>query len=316
MYSRGAVHIKIPKGWEISEREVTPEAIYLNRRAILQAAGFLGMEGLLAAATGDKNPYPAKRNNEYNLDNPITDEWAATGYNNFYEFNAEDKSAVKNETGKFVTSPWKFQVTGLVNNPQTFDVDDLVRTFPLEERVYHHRCVEAWAMTVPWTGVSLSKLIERVQPKPEAKFVRFVTVNRPDQMPGIKRYNWYPWPYFEALRMDEAMHPLCMLVTGIYGKPLPKQNGAPVRIVCPWKYGYKSPKSLDRIEFVAKQPATFWNKLQPAEYGWYSNVNPKKPHPRWSQATEKVIPNMGRHSTRLYNGYEKWVAGLYNGKED
>lgn len=307
--------IKIPKGWELPEREATPERTYLNRRQILQAAGFLGVEGLLAAATGDKSPYPAKRNPEFKPDVPVTEEWAATGYNNFYEFDAEDKQNVKNLVGKFVTRPWKVQVSGLVNKPQTLDVDEIERTFPLEERIYRHRCVETWSMVVPWTGFPLSELIKKVEPKPEAKFVRFVSVNRPDQMPGIKRYGHYPWPYFEGLRMDEAMHPLCMVVTGLYGKPLPKQNGAAIRIVTPWKYGYKSPKSLDRIEFVAKEPGTFWNRLQPSEYGFYSNVNPTKPHPRWSQAHEKVIPNMDRRATLMYNGYEKWVAGLYNGKE-
>jgi sulfoxide reductase catalytic subunit YedY len=310
--------IRIPKGWEIPEREATPEAAFLNRRQILAAAGFLG--GLLetedAARADSKSLYPAKRNPEFTLDRPITEEWAATSYNNFYEFNAEDKGAVKNLVGSFTTSPWSIDVGGLVNKPQQLDLDDLVRSMPLEERLYRFRCVEAWSMAVPWTGFPLSALIRRVDPKPEAKFVRFITVNRPDQMPGIKRYHWYPFPYFEGLRMDEAMNPLTMLVTGMYGKPLPKQNGAPVRVIVPWKYGYKSPKSIVKIEFVAKQPATFWNQLQPTEYGFYSNVNPKKPHPRWSQATEKVIPNMERRPTLLYNGYEKWVAAMYKGNED
>lgn len=300
--------IRIAKGWEIDEREVSPEGVYLNRRSLLKAAGFLTLEGLLEAA--------AKRNPEFSPDIQVTEEFAATGYNNFYEFNAENKQAVKDEVGKFVTRPWTLRVDGLVTKPLTLDVDQMVKTFPLEERVYRHRCVEAWSMVVPWSGFPLAELIKRVEPKPEAKFVRFVTAKRPDQMPGINRYNWYPWPYFEGLRMDEAMNPLCMVVTGLYGKPLPKQNGAPVRIVTPWKYGYKSPKSIERIEFVAKRPATFWNQLQPSEYGFYSNVNPGKPHPRWSQATEKVIPNMERRATELYNGYGKWVAAMYTGKED
>jgi len=302
--------IKIPRGWEIREGEATAEGVYLNRRRLLKAAGFLAAERLFAAA-----PYPAKRNPAFKLDREITEEWAATSYNNFYEFNSENKRAVKDEVGKFVTRPWKVQVTGLVAKPRTFDVDDIERTFPLEERLYRHRCVEAWSMAVPWTGFPLSELIKRVEPTPEARFVRFITAKRPDQMPGINRYNWYPWPYFEALRMDEAMNPLCLLVTGLYGKPLPKQNGAPIRIVTPWKYGYKSPKSIERIEFVAKRPETFWNKQQPAEYTFYSNVNPNQPHPRWSQATEKVIPNMDRRATLLYNGYGEWVARMYNGSE-
>ncbi|HLJ16651.1 MAG TPA: protein-methionine-sulfoxide reductase catalytic subunit MsrP [Bryobacteraceae bacterium] len=308
--------IKIRKGWEIPEREATPETAYLNRRQILAAAGFLGLDGLLAAATTDSSSlYPAKRNPEFTLDREITPEWAATGYNNFYEFNAEDKQAVKDEVGKFVTRPWPIQITGLVNNPKTLDLDDLLHQFPLEERLYRLRCVEAWSMAVPWTGFPLSALIRFADPKPQAKYVRFISVKRPKEMPGINRESWYPWPYYEGLRMDEAMNTLSLVVTGLYGKPLPKQNGAPIRIVTPWKYGYKSPKSIERIEFVSKEPGTFWNRMGPTEYGFYSNVNPRKPHPRWSQATEKVLPNMERRATLLYNGYEKYVAGMYNGKE-
>jgi methionine sulfoxide reductase catalytic subunit len=304
--------VRIPRDWEVPEREATPEHVYLNRRQWLVAAGFLGAERLIAASA---SPYPAKRNPEYMLDRPVTEEWAATSFNNFYEFDPADKKAVKDKVGAFVVSPWKIEVAGLVNKPRTFDLDDLLRTMPFEERLYRLRCVEAWSMAVPWTGFPFSELIKAVEPKPEAKYVRFVTVNRPKEMPGMVGTPWYPWPYFEALRMDEAMHPLTLMTTGLYGKPLPRQNGAPVRIVTPWKYGYKSIKSIVRIEFVSKQPATFWNKLQPLEYGFYSNVNPGKPHPRWSQAFEKVIPKMERRPTLLYNGYEKYVAGLYNGKE-
>jgi sulfoxide reductase catalytic subunit YedY len=307
--------IRIPKGWEIPESEATPEHVFLNRRSLLKAAGFFGMEGLLAAAAKEGSPYPAKRNPEFTLDRPVTEEWAATGYNNFYEFHPTDKEAVKNRVGAFITSPWKIEVTGLVNKPKTLDVDDLVKTMPLEERLYRFRCVEAWSMAVPWTGFPLSELIKQVEPKPEAKFIRFVTAKIPSQMPGIKEAAWYPWPYFEGLRMDEAMNPLTLVVTGLYGKPLPKQNGAPIRTVVPWKYGYKSIKSIVKIEFVQKQPGTFWNHTSPNEYGFYSNINPKKAHPRWSQATEKFLPTMERRPTLLYNGYEKWVASMYNGKE-
>ena len=303
--------IKTPKPWDIPERDLTPESAYLNRREILAAAGFFGMQGLLRAA-GETKP---KRNPKYTLVRPITDEAAATGFNNYYEFDAELKQAVQHLTGKFVTSPWKIQVSGLVNKPQTFDLDQLLKKMPIEERTYRFRCVEAWSMAVPWSGFQFSELIKLVEPKPEAKFVRFTTVYRPDQMPGIKKYNWYPFPYFEALRMDEAMNELCFVATGLYGKALPKQNGAPFRMVVPWKYGYKGAKSIEKIEFVAKQPDTFWNKLQPAEYGFYSNVNPKKPHPRWSQATEKVIPAMERRPTLPYNGYEEFVSKLYTGAE-
>jgi sulfoxide reductase catalytic subunit YedY len=204
----------------------------------------------------------------------------------------------------------------LVGKPRTFDLDDILKLFPVEERLYRHRCVEAWSMAVPWTGFALADLIRKLEPAREAKFVRFITARRPDQMPGITRYTWYPWPYYEALRMDEAMNPLTFVVTGMYGKLLPKQNGAPVRLATPWKYGFKSIKSIECIEFVAARPETFWNKLQPAEFGFYSNVNPRKPHPRWSQATEKVIPQMERVETLPFNGYGKWVAGMYTGKED
>jgi sulfoxide reductase catalytic subunit YedY len=304
--------IRIPKGWEIPEREATPEAAYWNRRDIIKAAGLLAAPALAAAES--KPLYPAKRNEEFQLDRQITPEWAATGYNNFYEFDPYNKETVKNLVDKFVTNPWEIRVTGLVKEPKNFDLDALVKQFPLEERLYRFRCVERWAMAVPWTGFPLANLIKAMEPKPNAKFVRFVTVNRPSQMPGMKQAP-YPWPYFEGLRMDEAMNPLTMVVTGLYGKPLHKQNGGPVRIITPWKYGYKSPKSIVLIEFVEKEPPTFWNRLQSSEYGFYSNVEPKKPHPRWSQAVEQLIPNMERRPTLQYNGYEQYVAGMYNGKE-
>ncbi len=305
--------IRIPRGWEIPERDATPESVYLNRRQLLAAAGFLGVEGLLSAA--NQGPYPAKRNPEFTLDRPLTEEWASTSYNNFYEFNEEDKTAVKDMVGKFQISPWKIEVKGLVQKPRWYDIDELVRTMPLEERLYRHRCVEAWSMSVPWTGFPFSEIIKQVQPKPEAKFVRFESVYRPKEMPGQVQYTWYSWPYFEGLRMDEAMHPLTLMVTGMYGKPIPKQNGAPLRMALPWKYGFKGAKSIVKIEFISSQPETFWHKSGPNEYGFYSNVNPHKSHPRWSQETERVIPNMERRPTLMYNGYEKWVAGLYNGKE-
>ena len=306
--------IRKPQGWEIPEREATPEGIYLNRRQILKTAGLLAVSPISALAA-PSNLYPAKANTKYHLDVPVTEEWAATSYNNYYEFHPTDKQAVKDRVGKFVTEPWTVTVSGLVNKPGKWDLDKILATFPLEERIYRFRCVERWAMAVPWTGFTLSSLIQAVEPKTEAKFIRFETANLPDQMPGMREAP-YPWPYFEGLRMDEAMHPLTMLVTGMYGKKIAKQNGAPIRLVVPWKYGYKSIKSIVKIEFVAKQPGTFWNKLQSAEYGFYSNIDPKRPHPRWSQAVEQVIPNMERRATLKFNGYEQWVGSLYNGKED
>ncbi len=306
--------IKIPRGWEVPEREAVPEGAYHNRRAILKAMGFVGLEALLAqalpAADTKTGPYPAKLNPKYELDRPITEEWAATGYNNFYEFTL-DKQRVKDMVGPFQISPWKVEVTGLVNKPKTYDVDDLVRRMPLEERTYRLRCVEAWSMAVPWTGFPISALIKEVDPKPEAKFMRLVTAYRPKEMPGIGSQPHYPWPYYEALRMDEAMNELALFVTGLFGKPLPKQNGAPFRLIVPWKYGLKSIKSIVKIEFTAKRPGTLWNDAQGVEYGWYSNVNPNRPHARWSQAHEKVIPAMKRVPTLMYNGYEKYVAHMY-----
>lgn len=307
--------IRSPKGWEIPEREATPESAYLNRRDLLKAAGFLAMEAVGLAAPEAPGLYPAKRNQEFTLDRPVTEEWAATGYNNYYEFDPNDKQAVKDKVGAFQISPWKIEVTGLCNKPKTFDLDDMLKMFPLEERLYRFRCVEAWSMAVPWIGFPLSNLVKAVEPKAEAKYIKFITVSRPKEMPGMQRLPWYKWPYYEGLRMDEAMNPLTMMVTGLYGKPIPKQNGAPIRLIVPWKYGYKSGKSIAKIEFVAKEPPTLWGDLNREEYGFYSNVNPTKAHPRWSQASEKVIPSMERRATLMYNGYEKYVASMYNGKE-
>jgi len=309
--------IRIPPGWEIPEREAAPETGPQTRRRLLKSLGFAGLGTLasqaFAARSGD-GPYPAERNNKYKLDRPVTPEFAATGYNNFYEFTL-DKQEVKEMVDKFETDPWTVEVTGKVNNPGKYDFDDLVRRFPLEERLYRMRCVEAWSMAVPWTGFPASALIKEVDPKPEARYMRMVTVFRPGQMPGINMQSDYPWPYYEALRLDEAMNELTLFVTGIYGKPLPKQNGAPVRLITPWKYGLKSIKSIVKIEFTKREPPTFWNDVAGREYGWYSNVNPNRPHPRWSQAVERVIPTMERRPTLMYNGYEEFVAGLYNGQE-
>lgn len=299
--------IKVPPGWHIPERDATPESVYWNRRRWLAAAGF-GAAGPLLAQQG------VRRNPEFTLDRPLTEEWAAISYNNFYEFSM-DKQAVKGLSKDFNHVPWKLEITGLVNKPQTLDLDMLLKKMPVEERLYRHRCVETWSMAVPWTGFPFAAFAKLADPKPQAKWVRFQSVYRPAQMPGMQEYTWYPWPYFEAVRIDEAMNPLALLVTGLYGKPLPPQNGAPIRLALPWKYGFKSAKSIVRVEFTDKQPKTFWNSLDAREYGFFANVNPKVPHPRWSQAMEKLIPSMERRPTLLYNGYEKWVAAMYNGKE-
>lgn len=312
------MYIKIPRGWEIPEREATPEDSYSSRRTLLRTMGFAGvvgsLTGSLSGAPENSSPYPAKRNSKYTLDRPLTAERVATGYNNFYEFTL-DKQRVRLMVDKFKTEPWKVKVKGQIHNPKTYDIDDLVRRFPLEERLYRFRCVEAWAMAVPWTGFPMSALIREADPKPEARYVRMVTAYRPREMPGIVSQPHYDWPYVEAFTIEEAMNELALFGTGLYGKPLPKQNGAPIRAVIPWKYGLKNIKSIVEIEFTRKRPPTLWNKAAPTEYGWYSNVNPKKPHPRWSQAQERIVPTGEIRPTLMYNGYESFVAELYTGKE-
>ena len=312
----------LPSDWRLAERFVTPEKVFLRRRQFLQQLGFASgglMAGLTArdalaadAAAPAKSPgkYPAKRNSEFDPGWRLTNERVAANYNNFYEFSL-DKEEVAPLSQQLVTTPWPIQVGGLVEKPHTLDAAELIEQIPLEERVYRFRCVEAWAMIVPWTGFPLSKLIAKLSPKTEAKFIRFETFNRPEQAPGMKKQPRYPWPYFEGLRMDEAMHPLTMVVTGIYGKALPKQHGAPLRLIVPWKYGYKSIKSIAKIEFTDKQPTTFWETLSAEEYPFESNVNPKIPHPRWSQAFERMIDTGDRVRTQPYNGYGSQVAKLY-----
>ncbi len=309
--------------WHLPERLVTAEKAFLQRRTFLKQMGFAGA-GLAAgvftnstsaqtaqpAVSENAKKYPAPRSASFNPGWRLTNETIAGSYNNFYEFSLE-KNQVRELVGKFETTPWPIQIGGLVEKPLTIDVRELEDQFTLEERVYRFRCVEAWGMIVPWTGFPLSKLLEKVAPKSEAKFVRFETFNRPEQAPGMKQLRRYPWPYFEGLRMDEALHPLTMVVTGIYGKPLPKQHGAPVRIVVPWKYGYKSIKSIVKIDLIKEQPKTFWETLSADEYPFESNVNPKVPHPRWSQATERLIDSGDRVKTLPYNGYGNEVAKLY-----
>ena len=236
-----------------------------------------------------------------------------TNYNNFYEFST-DKEAVNPLSKDFVTTPWTVEVSGLVNNPKTYGIEDLLKKFPQEERIYRLRCVEAWSMVIPWTGFPLASLLKEVEPTSDAKFVRFETVLRPKEMPG-QDSPFYPWPYQEGLRLDEAMHDLTILATGLYGQPMPNPNGAPIRLVVPWKYGFKSIKSIVKIELVAEQPSTLWNTVGPNEYGFYSNVNPNRPHPRWSQASERRIGELGRRETLMFNGYAEQVASLYEGMD-
>ncbi|MEE8176748.1 MAG: protein-methionine-sulfoxide reductase catalytic subunit MsrP [Acidobacteriota bacterium] len=306
-------YLKIPKGWEIPEREATSEAAFLNRRKFLAAMGIgaIGASGILPCPLAAADAlYPAKRNPAYKLDRPITDEQFATRYNNFYEF-TEQKEDVWKLVDDFKPEPWTIDVSGLVRKPQKLDLDQILRQIPLEERLYRHRCVEAWSMAVPWTGFPFKALIDLVEPKSEATYVRMVTFFRPSQAPGQRTLLHYPWPYYEGLTMAEAMNELAFLVTGMYGHAVPKQNGAPIRLAVPWKYGFKSIKSIVAIEFTSEKPPTFWNDAVPREYDFLANVNPKVPHPRWSQATERVIDTGKIRPTLMYNGYGSYVASLY-----
>jgi sulfoxide reductase catalytic subunit YedY len=310
----GMANIIRRPGWYIPERYVTPESVFRNRRQFLKELGFVGGAALisphLGAAAEATKKYPFARNKEFDPGGvKLTDEKVAATYNNFYEFSTT-KERVHKLTDKFVIDPWPIEIGGLVEKPMKVDVKELVEMMPMEERVYRFRCVEAWAMTVPWTGFPISKLLEKVSPKPEAKFIRFQTFFRPAEAPGFADKS-YPWPYTEGLRIEEAMNPLALFVTGIYGKPLPKQHGAPIRVIVPWKYGYKSIKSIVKIEFVDKQPSTLWETLAPNEYPFESNVNPEVPHPRWSQSTERIIDTGARVRTKIYNGYGDYVAKLY-----
>ena len=320
--------IKRP-GWHLPEREITPESSFLNRRQFLRSLGYSGSALAVAASTACSKStppelaqtlpadqdvygkgYPHSRNSGFNPDWTLTDEQTAATYNNFFEFTTV-KDKVHQMVGSLTIAPWKLEISGDIENQQTVDARELIESMPLEERVYRFRCVEAWAMVVPWTGFPLHKLIERVEPWPEAKFLRFETFNRSHEAPGMTDLS-YPWPYTEGLTMEEAMNPLTFVATGIYGKPLPKQHGAPLRLVVPWKYGYKSIKSISRIEFIQQQPKTFWEALSPIEYPFESNVNPNVPHPRWSQATERMIDTGIRVKTKLYNGYGDYVSDLYD----
>ena len=304
--------IKSRQSWEISENQVTPEHLFLNRRALIGAGAALigasALPSLARAAEEDMTTslYPAKKNEAYTLDRPLTPEAANGSYNNFYEYSTDKKL----NADKLITRPWMVKVDGLVETPKDISIDDLIKSMPLEERLYRHRCVEAWSMTIPWTGFPLNALIAAAKPTSAAKFVRFETFNNPKMAPGQKS-PIYPWPYVESLTMDEAMNDLAFMATGAYGHPLAKVHGAPLRLATPWKYGFKSIKSIVKISFVDKRPVGLWEELQNSEYGFWANVNPEVPHPRWSQATENVIGTNERRPTLLFNGYGEQVASLY-----
>ena len=304
--------------------DVTDEALYLNRRAFMVGAAAL-LVGAGRAAEADAAttppaplaPLKAARNAPLSVSDPETKYDSATTYNNFYEFgvNKDDPARL---AGTLKPRPWTVQVDGLAAKPKTFDIDEIMKLAPLEERIYLLRCVEGWSMVIPWIGVPLATLLRRVEPAGSARYVEFTTLKDPEQFPGQKgglfNLGSLDWPYTEGLRLDEAMHPLTLLTVGMYGRVLPNQNGAPVRVVVPWKYGFKSAKSIVRIRLTSDEPKTAWNKAAPQEYGFYSNVNPNVDHPRWSQATERRIGEFRRRKTLMFNGYDQ-VASLYSGMD-
>jgi methionine sulfoxide reductase catalytic subunit len=290
---------------DIPVNEITDESLFWNRREFLKTAGI----GLAAVSLIPRNFGQFTSGDEDKL-TPYED---ITGYNNYYEFGT-DKGDPKANAGNLKTRPWKIEVTGEVAKPATYDFDELLKPFTPVERVYRHRCVEAWSMVVPWLGVPLAGIIDRLEPTSKAKYVEFTTLLDPAQMPGQRR-QILNWPYVEALRMDEARHPLTLIVTGLYGKPLPNQNGAPLRLVVPWKYGFKGGKSIVKTRFTEKQPMTTWNIAAADEYGFYANVNPEVDHPRWSQARERRVGEFFKRKTLMFNGYADQVASLYTGMD-
>src|SRR5215210_4391988 len=306
------------KSVPVRSSEITPYSQYLSRRDFLKAAGIVTGSALLAACAPDATVIPASTPmnlpaKQDELGDPANSFEAITHYNNYYEFTTNKEGVARLAEG-FKPTPWTVEVYGLVNKPKTYAIEDLLSKFTQEERVYRLRCVEAWSMVIPWIGFTLSSLLKEVEPTSDAKYVRFETVLRPDEMPG-QSSPFYPWPYQEGLRLDEAMHDLTILATGLYGEPLPNPDGAPIRLVVPWKYGFKSIKSIVKIELVAEQPTTLWSMVGPGEYGFYSNVNPNRPHPRWSQASERRIGELGRRETLMFNGYGEQVASLYKGMD-
>ncbi|MBI3436205.1 MAG: protein-methionine-sulfoxide reductase catalytic subunit MsrP [Proteobacteria bacterium] len=309
------------RGWELPESAATPERFFFDRRAFLAASGAVALSLSPTIARAQRaadapdpsiDLYPAKRNGKYTLDRPITDEEKNLTYNNFYEFGSS--KAVAKPAQALKIRPWTIKIDGMVEKEQEIGIDDLMRKVGIEERLYRHRCVEAWSMTVPWSGFPLAKLVELAKPLASAKYLQMETFLDKSVASG-QRQSWYPWPYREGLTMAEATNELAFMVTGAYGKPVAKQMGAPLRLAVPWKYGFKSIKSITHFTFTDKQPKSFWESLQAAEYGFWANVNPEVSHPRWSQASEEVLGTGQRRPTLLFNGYGEYVADLYKGLE-
>ncbi|MEK7400861.1 MAG: protein-methionine-sulfoxide reductase catalytic subunit MsrP [Gemmatimonadota bacterium] len=300
---------------DIPSSEITPESIYLKRREFLEKVG-LGGVGVAALAVGSGTPMVGRVGalfaSEKQDDAPNSYE-EVTSYNNYYEFGT-DKEDPKANSGAFKPKPWTVKVDGFCKKGGNYAYDDLIKAHKIEDRTYRLRCVEAWSMVIPWQGIPLGAMLARFEPQPSAKYVAFETVMRPAEMPG-QRMGILPWPYVEGLRMDEAMHPLTIMATGVYGKPLPNQNGAPIRLIAPWKYGFKGIKSIVRISFVEKEPRTTWSIANPSEYGFYANVNPEVDHPRWTQASERRIGEFRRRRTLMFNGYADQVASMYAGMD-
>jgi sulfoxide reductase catalytic subunit YedY len=295
------------RGWEIAERLVTPEAVAMKRRGVLAGAAALAIAPVSLAVADEAAP----RNGKFDPGRAITDEKYSTTYNNYYEF-SESKTLWRNAQA-LKQRPWTIRLDGMVKQPRTIDIDDLLKQVQLEERIYRHRCVEAWAMTVPWTGFPLNQLVKLAEPQAAAKFVVFETT-QDKMMPGLSS-PFYPWPYVEAVTIDEAANDLAFMSTGMYGKPLPPQNGGPIRLTLPWKYGFKSAKAIVKVSFTDKRPTTFWEAIGPSEYGFWANVNPAVAHPRWSQARERLLGNDEMVPTQLYNGYGEFVASLYTDRQ-
>jgi len=308
---------------KIKSSEITPEHVYLSRRKFMVGLGALAATAALAAcdtpssapaASDAETPGPLKAEGATDeLGDPLNTYEQITNYNNYYEFST-DKQEVAVLAANFASRPWTIEVGGLVRNPKVYDVDGLIRRFPSEERIYRHRCVEGWSMVIPWLGFPFHRLLAEVEPTAAAKYVKFTSILDKERMPG-QLNGWYDWPYVEGLRLDEAMHDLTLMVTGLYGRTLPNQNGAPLRVHVPWKYGFKSAKAMVKIELVEEQPVSLWMSAAPNEYGFYANVNPGHPHPRWSQASERRIGEAGRRPTLMFNGYAEEVTHLYAGMD-
>ncbi len=307
--------IRVTPDHPIPSSEITPEGVYQDRRSFIKEAGFAGI-GLAAALSGARRAQAQQPGGTSiggaELKGELTPEEDVTSYNNFYEFGT-GKDDPKPNAKNFKTKPWSVKVEGMVAKPATYNLEDFLKPHKLEDRIYRHRCVEAWSMVIPWMGFPMADLVKRVQPLGSAKYIQFTTALDPQQMPGV-RFPVLDWPYVEGLRLDEAMHPLTMMVVGVYGKMLPNQNGAPLRHIVPWKYGFKSCKSIVSIKFTDQVPATAWSVATPSEYGFYANVNPTVDHPRWTQARERRIGELRRRETLMFNGYTQ-VASLYSGMD-